>query len=130
MASLIITSWPKTASHGQGRKLTIMARPRHWERGDASIPGVLPDQVWVMARKADLISWEEYEALYVDMLSHVDLREGSLLTSLGDPVRDGDTLLCCCSADKAQAGHCHRVWLARALSQAGWKVTLDEVTCG
>lgn len=50
-----------------------------------------------------------------------------VLDSSAGHVADGDTLLCACAREAAGRGECHRVWSARMLADAGWRVVLDGV---
>lgn len=130
--TLIVTNWSSWKKlHGSGRKWSIMARPRHWERGDGQIWWLTPWASWVRDARNGTRSLQAYRALYDDFLKVDTLEPGGLLGVLGGldeggiVVADGDTLCCACSRDKAAAGECHRVWAAEALVAAGWRVVLD-----
>lgn len=77
------------------------------------------------------------EALHVDGATyapsralHPDLKPGHLYAQANTArglyeVKDGDTLICSCGAEKAREGKCHRVWAGVLLAAHGWHVVLD-----
>ena len=136
--TLWVTNWSSKALHGPGRKLTIMALPREWEHGDGVVRAFRPEIADLRAIQAGNIDVGEYrrrfEAGIAEYWSHSIAPNG--LTAFHadrEPlrrlsmVRDGDTLLCACSRKAAARGECHRVWAAKALVRAGWRVVLDGV---
>lgn len=131
-----VTNWSSRRLHGPGRALTIMARPRAWERGVGRVPWLTPADSDLRDAKAGRITLDEYrsrfEAYTGGLASRGHLDPGELAVVLydgsgSDAVRDGDTLCCACSRADAAAGRCHRVWAAQALARAGWRVLLDGV---
>lgn len=140
-----LTNWPSTGLHGPGRKWTIMAAPRRWERGE----GVVRDFVPPLGLLRDVQAGRCTAGFYFTELRRLWTRaEHDWNTALGagspfapgvllaavpvagaDPrlerVADGDTLLCGCSKAKAAEGLCHRVTAAPFLLRAGWRVVLD-----
>ncbi len=126
-----------------------MARPRtrYGEAGEGVVRVLCPEPGWLSRVRDRRWSMEEYRGTYLQWLrmSRELLAPGSLMAiehvqSLPSsvsgrmafgiatvliPVGDGDTLLCCCSREKARAGKCHRCWAAEALGAAGWRVVLD-----
>lgn len=138
---LHVTNYGSTLMHGGGQKLTIMVRPRHWERVDGYVPLLLPRGQDLVDVKHGRMPVDEYRATYERALSQdwvmKRLMPGALdFTPWGsrsspneEPrlVESGATLLCCCSRDAARRNECHRVWAARLLKQAGWTVHLDGV---
>ena len=127
-------TWPLDRS---GRAFTIMARPRHFERGDG--------RVWVIA--PDTASFKEYQRGDIDLTEYRRRFENHTLPMVVDfllpgvmvaaarqsrsgewagvLVQDGDTLCCSCSKAASLAGECHRAWAAPFLVRAGWRVVLD-----
>ena len=137
--------------HGPGPKLSIMAHTPDFARSTTTgrIPVLCPNddelelmQRLVADRKAGLLVDEElvgrYRAL---MLGRLDgwLQTGGVLEpdklryrELGGVqcvghVAADSTLYCTCSLVEAQAGRCHRSWVAPVLRAAGWDVVLDGV---
>lgn len=133
--TIYVSNWASRRSpghHGPGRAWTIMAKPRHFERGDGVVPALVPDVLDLGLVQSHRISVAEYRRRY--MLG-LEAQSGPLMASPRItrnvvPVADGDTLCCACSRDKAAAGECHRVWAAEALQAAGWRVVLDGVVMG
>ena len=135
--TIYLTNWSSRALFGPGRRLTIMANPRHWEKGEGYVRHLRPHEADLEAARNGSISAAEYERRYLAGLRLVwrDLRPGHmawLSTRLAGPVGlapvcDGDTLCCACSREAAARGECHRVWAARALHAVGWCVVLDGV---
>lgn len=135
--TLYITNWSSKALHGLGRKLTIMARPRHWERGAGCCALLVPSEEDLLSVQCGQIDIQEYrrrfeEGLTRPMLSgSTSLSPGGLRAAIYrgnigmSDVQSGDTLLCACSRAAAGRGECHRVWAAAALGAAGWRVILD-----
>lgn len=138
--TIYLSNWSSHKSpghHGPGRKWTIMARPRHWEKGEGSVALLVPRDEDLQAVRSGSISVTEYRQRYLD--SRLD-RPGDnpfnpwqLKAAVSrdiDPygvvhVRDCDTLCCACSRAAAAKGECHRVWAAELLRVAGWNVVLD-----
>jgi len=146
--TLHVTNWSSRRLHGPGRRYSIMAKPRRWERGDgvcivlvpqtseevrlldelvaARRHGLHEDRVVAAYRRALEQRWAE--ALTAGHLSPGKLGAGVNLAGGGagaEPVCDGDTLLCACSREDAAAGRCHRAWAAPFLVRAGWRALLD-----
>ncbi len=123
--------------HGPGRKLTIMARPRHWERGWGAVAEVRPNAEAIVAMKEGRLSEDDYFAQYRHGLEVVKGRGGLIPGELiarswvdGDGMYPGgnyervmaDSTLCCSCA---RGKRCHRVILAEFLRVCGWRVILD-----
>lgn len=139
MPTIHLSHWGGHATpgaHGPGRKWSIMAIPRRWERGEGTVPLFVPDADDVRAVHDERITPEEYRAKFLYLVAFrlrkksppLGIAPGRLLAETPlDPVlvADGDTLLCACSAAKAKARMCHRVWSAAFLTLAGWDVVLD-----
>lgn len=134
--TLFLTNWSSGRLHGPGMKLTIMAKPRAWEKGVGRVSALLPSVFDLEDVKAGRMTIEHYRRRYVAKVEletnplQNHLAPGHLLWWGGSPetsslVRDGDTLCCACSVDAAARGECHRVWAARFLFEAGWDVVLD-----
>ncbi len=73
---------------------------------------------------------DQYREMYEQGLRYVGLGPGHLAAFHSMQrrwVADGDTIVCVCARDKAEAGECHRVWFAPFLHDAGWRVVLDGV---
>lgn len=133
--TLYLSNWSSHRTpgmHGPGRKWTIMARPRVWERGMGEVSAFVPPVEWLDDVKAGRLHadnyfawlrfrWESATALFPPgvLVAHA---RGDRIT-----VRDGDTLCCACSVAEARAGRCHRTWAAPFLVRAGWRVVLDGV---
>lgn len=119
----------KPPHRGPGRVLTIMAAPRaaYGEAGESSVPSLVPPLEWVRAAKAGDLPMETYRDNYVALAVPALLVPGQLVARDGEPVADGDTLICACSRAAAAQGRCHRVWAAGLLQAAGWRVVLDGV---
>lgn len=144
--TLHITNWSSRKLHGPGRMLTIMAQPRHWERGAGRVTQLVPG--WFASFKRGDIDFEEYRRRYAQSVKYASvaghLHPGALFIAVPDPritsswnyggaVQDADTLCCGCSREAARFDRCHRVWAAHALICSGWRVILDgtalEVRC-
>lgn len=134
-----LTNWSSRNLHGPGRRFTIMAKPRKWERGAGSVDVLMPESDDLDAVRLGHIDIDEYRRRFrVGLERKADgLPPGHLWLKLNngrgyDNVEDGDTLCCACSRADAAAGRCHRVWAAQALAAAGWRVVLDgeEVSDG
>jgi hypothetical protein len=135
--TVYLSNWSSSKTpghHGPGRKLTIMAAPRRWERGAGSVGVLLPDLDALRKVQAGAITGDEYRARFERRLSQVvdGLRPSAMWFDRNNgrgvgSVADGDTLCCACSRDEAAAGRCHRVWAAHALARNGWRVILDGV---
>lgn len=109
--TLYVTNWSSRNLHGPAKKLTIMAKPRHWEHGHGRVPALTPCAGWLGALQAGTMSMEDYRGRFEARLADHDLTPGGLVViANGDhsPVTDGDTLLCACSRANAAAGRCHR----------------------
>ena len=139
MATLYISNWSGYATpraHGPGRKWTIMALPRRWEKGEGVVSLFVPDPDDVRAVQDGRITPEEYRATFLHRVAlrirrkenPLGIVPGQLMaTTPLDPLRvaDGDTLLCACSVAKARAHQCHRVWAGAFLALSGCDVVLD-----
>lgn len=130
--TLHVTNWSSRKLHGPGRKFTIMAAPRHWERGDGLCWFLTPSPLLWELVWTERIDLTEYRRQFKERLAtrrqRGELQPGELFAAHDGRklyLRDGDTLCCACSRDRAAAGECHRVWAATALARAGWRVILD-----
>lgn len=138
--TLYLSNWSSHRTpgmHGPGRKWTIMANPRAWERGEGAVRWLTPNTDDLLTVKAGNMGVDEYRlrcetrwdscagghrpgvlrAIFPEVR-----RAGRLVV-----VEDGDTLCCACSVAEARAGRCHRTWAAPFLVRAGWRVVLDGV---
>lgn len=128
--ALHLTNWSSRKQHGPGRRLCAMALPRAWEKGDGKVSMVAPRAEDLLAIKDGTLSVEVYQARYRMMLrrqvSQTGIGPGQLVLDRGDPVEDGDTLLCACPRPDSPRRHheCHIEWLAPFLRRAGWRVVL------
>ena len=100
------------------------------ETGEGPVPALVPRREWVIGVKANppRLTLREYRAAYLEALVWPSLAPGrleALREGVRTPVRDGDTLVCCCARDAAGRGECHRAWAAYALYASGWDVVLD-----
>ena len=140
-----LTNWSSHRTpgcHGPGRKLTIMAAPRHWEKGEGCVGALVPNLDDLRDVKAARITVDEYRERFNAALDGrklnlfplsltIDPPDNRTLPMSGLPlwipqlVESGDTLCCACSRAEAAAGRCHRVWAAHALAAAGWNIILD-----
>ncbi len=124
-----VTKWASKTIRGPGPASTIMARPRTWERGDGTVPVLVPSHVMLTAVRRNEIGVGVYRADYVAHLEAHGLAPGRLLARLSAGalarVADGATVCCACSRAAAERGECHRVWAAELLRRAGWVVVLD-----
>lgn len=122
--TIYLSNWSSHKSlghHGPGRKLTIMARPRKWEKGDGVVPELVPREEHLLAVQSGAMGLDRYREAYKRGLYSRDMSSLDL--------RDGDTLCCACSRAQAAQGKCHRVWAAEYLRDKGYRVVLDgEVT--
>ncbi len=111
---------------GPGRVYNIMAKPRSFEVQDGRVAALAPLSSFLDAQRQGRLTLEDYKRIYEERVDHHlgQLAPGRLLSSAG-PVKDGDTLICACSRDKAKQGKCHRAWAAEYLLRAGWGVVLD-----
>ncbi len=131
--TIYLSNWSshKTPGHhGPGRwKWTIMAKPRHWERGHGRVTSLTPSIEDMESAKLGAISLYEYRRRFMRMarwsLMPLEASVGSIPNASIATVRNGDTLCCACSRAAAARGECHRVWAARLLHEAGWRVILD-----
>lgn len=138
--TLHITNWASRKLHGPGRRWTIMARPRRWERGEGVVADLTPNPHDLADVRDGRINVQEYRDRFLARagrrpeLLTPDMLVANQNSAPSVCVSDGDTLCCACSRDTAEAGACHRVWAAELLVQAGWRVILDgrelEVPCG
>lgn len=138
MSSIYLSNWNSyrtEGAHGPGKKWSIMARPRHWEHGDGSVPLLIPDEQDLLDIQRGVITEDVYRGKYLALVAHrirvqgKPIAPGSLQakTPTGvTPVGDGDTLLCACGVEKARAGKCHRMWAGGFLALLGWNVYLDQ----
>jgi hypothetical protein len=120
--------------HGPGRLFCIMAKPRHWEKGEGHVVVLTPSREDLENYQSGLINGAMYQKRFLEELEGRDLSPGALLAwvdvsasmkPIAIVVRDGDTLACSCSKEAAAQSKCHRVWIATPLSEAGWRVLLD-----
>jgi hypothetical protein len=135
--TLYLSNWSSHRTpgmHGPGRKWSIMAKPREWERGDGIVVVGTPDASDLDAVRAGTLTTAKYRA-------RCEARWDRWLAGYGPgilkpwpkqmdgaevvTVSDGDTLCCACSVAEAREGRCHRSWLAPYLVRAGWRVVLD-----
>lgn len=138
MPTVYLSNWSghRTAgAHGPGRKWSIMARPRRWEKGEGTVQVLVPDTDDLVAVQEGTMTPEAYRLAYLRLVAYrlkrkgIRIEPGALLahTPLDPvPVAHGDTLLCACSVEDARAGRCHRTWAAAFLSISGWDVMLDQ----
>jgi hypothetical protein len=120
--------------------LTIMTRPRHFERGAGRVDALVPTAerdllARALADRLDVAAMAAYREALTSRWSTLDLSPGVLTytpTNRPDPrvVLPGMTLCCACSVAEARAGRCHRSWAAPFLHRAGWAVVLDGVEAG
>lgn len=54
--------------HGPGRKLSIMARPRHFEHGDGCVPWLTPNERDLLDAKAGRIDLHEYRRRFDEIV--------------------------------------------------------------
>ena len=129
------SSYRTPGAHGPGRKWTIMARPRRWERGEGSVPLLAPDTDDLLLIQQGGLSRAAYRNAFLRLVAYRVKVKGSGIVPGGllaetpldpVPVADGDTLLCACGVLRARAGQCHRTWAAGLLALAGWDVVLDQ----
>lgn len=139
MPTIHLSHWGGHATpgaHGPGRRWSIMALPRRWERGEGTVPLFVPEPDDVRAVLEERLTPDEYRAKFLYLVAFrmrkrtppLGISPGHLLAETPlDPVlvSDGDTLLCACGVAKARAQRCHRVWAAAFLALAGWEVVLD-----
>ncbi len=129
---LHITNHSSRRLHGPGRLWTIMARPRHFERGRGTVRAFVPLPADLDAVRAGRLSHDEYRDRCAAHFRRFDVAPGALwaedASTAAELVVDGDTLCCACSREAAARGECHRVVAARLLSEAGWNVILDGVS--
>ncbi len=135
--TIYISNWSshKTEGHhGPGRKLTIMANPRHWERGEGYVPILTPtgaDLALYMKKAIDLY---EYRLRIIRQVEKFEpMIEPGLLEFITPGVKtsfyveSGDTLCCACSRIASVEGRCHRRWIVPFLLKSGWNVVIDGV---
>lgn len=132
--TIYLSNWSshKTPGHhGPGRKWTIMASPRSWEKGEGFVPHFVPDKHDVASARAGILGWPEYSARFRRHVSVDDAHTrspGNLFARRAvrpsySLVTDGDTLCCSCARGKP----CHRRIASEFLHDAGWRVVLDGV---
>jgi hypothetical protein len=117
--------------------LTIMTRPRHFERGAGRVDDLVPTAerdllARALADRSDVAAMAVYREALEARWSTLDLSPGVLTytpTHRPHPmeVLPGMTLCCACSVAEARAGRCHRSWCAPFLVRAGWRVLIDGV---
>ena len=139
MPTIYLSHWGgfrTPGAHGPGRRWTIMALPRRWEKGEGYAPLFVPDAADVQGVQEGTVTVEEYRARYLRLVASrvraggkaYGLFPGHLtaITPLDPvPVEHGDTLLCACSVSKAFSNQCHRTWAGAVLRVGGWDVVLD-----
>lgn len=139
LPTIYLSNWSshKTPGHhGPGRKYTIMARPRKWERGEGQVWALTPDTDALECVRNGAWSADKYRVETIEMFQRHRIDPSHLLAERFTPntrwipVVGGDTLCCACSRAKAAAGECHRVWAAELLKEAGWHVVLDGKPLG
>lgn len=147
--TIYLSNWSSSRTpghHGPGRKLTIMAKPRHWEHGEG-------EAIWFVPSPIDLEEYKETGDIdtYRERFESKNLLRSieSMFPPSDSPispgnlefispkfesenrtdhlVESGDTLCCSCSRKDASDGKCHRAWIAPFLHRAGWRVILDGV---
>ena len=126
--TLYLSNWAslRTVGHfGPGPRLTIMARPRAWERGEGVVLSLLPARNDLDAVRAGDIGWEEYRRRYLARVPRARLAPGLLEHYDGERPAEvvvSDSTLCCsCAVGRP----CHRQIAAELLREAGWGVVLD-----
>lgn len=126
--SIYLSNWSSPTHHGPGRKLSGMALPRAWERGDGRVRMVAPDPDLLRAVKAGTLPIRDYLRAYEKRIAPLDLHPEKLVLEDGSPVLDGDSVLCACAArrpDPLATRHpCHLEVLAPRLATSGWRVVL------
>lgn len=131
--TLHLTNWSSRAQHGPGRRLCAMARPRWWEHGDGWVLSVAPSELDLADWQAGRLSLDEYRVRYEELIADAAdiLPPGRLCFARpparrGQPVQDGDTLLCACPRPDSPryVRSCHLSWLAPYLVRAAWRVVL------
>lgn len=138
--TIYLSNWGSHSTpghHGPGKKWTIMARPRKFEQGAGTVIPLPPDPEDLADVRAGRMTVEQYRDAYLTAVREAVgrgwlLGPGKLEAATSKPhdyrtVGDGDTLCCSCSREAAARGECHRVWAARLLHDAGWRVVLDGV---
>ncbi len=125
------SSYRTPGMHGPGRKWSIMANPRHWEKGDGIIHACTPLLEDLLTLQSGAMGLNEYRLrcetrwdIWPGAFLPGNLRTHTARTPIRKPspiVVSGDTLCCGCGRTKP----CHRVWLAPRLHHAGWSVILD-----
>ena len=138
--SLYLSNWASHRTpgmHGPGyAPLTIMARPRHFERGAGRVMALIPTEreipllMAALANRDDEAAVHAYRAALEARWATMALAPGMLMSrqrndSVPRAVLSGMTLCCACSRAEAAAGRCHRAWAAPFLARAGWTVVLD-----
>lgn len=141
--TIYLSNWSshKTPGHhGDGLKLTIMARPRAWENGDGVVASFMPPVSLLNEVRDGRISFKKY-AQELRELWDLQRRVYEDSTRLGGKLGPGelaywrdhgkntlpqvvppDSTLCCACARGRQ---CHRRIAAEFLHAAGWRVVLD-----
>lgn len=132
--TLYVTNWASPKLHGPGRKWTIMAAPRHWERGEGCVIDLTPTLDSLRRLRAGELTMTQYRDRFVEaflcrgrsMLEAVPIWDHE--TELGSGrvlLESGDTVCCACSRAAAMRGECHRVWAAELMRRVGCRVILD-----
>ena len=70
--TLYLTNWSSRRApgcHGPGRKLTIMAAPRHWEKGEGCVGALVPNLDDLRDVKAARITVDEYRERFNAVLN-------------------------------------------------------------
>lgn len=148
MNTIYLSNWSSYRTpgmHGPGRKWTIMASPRAWERGEGRVAALAPItetlrplvDAALAERRFSTIggpALDTYRAAYGAWLRDCPTLTPGFLRAYrwdamrhGDLVEDGATLCCACAVREALEGRCHRAWAAPFLVRAGWRVILDGV---
>jgi hypothetical protein len=136
--TLHVTNWASRRLHGPGRRWTIMAAPRRWERGEGCVYTLTPWLADLRDLHACFLSVVRYRDRCIERFRedgkalnwpHLTACPGwDHMKECADEevrVESGDTLCCACSKADAAVGCCHRVWAAELLRRAGWRVVLD-----
>jgi len=132
---LYLSNWASRLTpghHGRGRKLSIMVKTPFWAKPDGRVEVVAPAAKDLWAAREGGITFEQYRESYTKKVEvQLEyLKPGKLIFQSKQrldsyEVKDGDTLCCACSKEKARESKCHRSWLAPVLVAAGWRVILD-----
>lgn len=131
--TIYLSNWASLRTpghHGPGRILSIMVKTPHWATPDGKVEVVVPNPKDLWAARDGSLSFSQYRERYTAQVSayaaYLVPGEFVFQKSLNSyAVKDGDTLCCSCSREKAADGKCHRTWLTPLLGEAGWRVVLD-----